>query len=315
MFQYFGYGSNLSVVSLRAKGVDPLFSEPAVLEGWKITFDIPDFFAVEGGTGNVAATPGAVVHGVLHACRSSDLETLDRLEAIDVSYRRAAMTVTTYGGRRVRAYVYVGIPDVLDPTLRPSARYRSILVDGASEMRLDPRYVSALRQTPVLPRAAVAPFTPSVEEARRFTLAQVGRDPSLTALYGHVFDLSSARGRVAYVRRFLGGKDASLFMLKRLDTSRGAETFDDVVTGRLTREQRDHLTTYLHEFAREFEWVGTLDYSGEVASEVVLGYMALGGVLSIISTKMGSRRVAARSTPEFSRSTTQPPRFLSRQSN
>ena len=102
MFYYFGYGSNLSVVSLRAKGVDPLSSEPGTLSGWRLAFDIPDFFRIEGGTGNIRPERGHTVHGVVHACRDADLAALDKLEAVCVTYERVEASVVTYGGRRLR---------------------------------------------------------------------------------------------------------------------------------------------------------------------------------------------------------------------
>ena len=39
MFYYFGYGSNMSDRSLRAKGVEALNAEPAVLSDWRLAFN------------------------------------------------------------------------------------------------------------------------------------------------------------------------------------------------------------------------------------------------------------------------------------
>ncbi|RYG66194.1 gamma-glutamylcyclotransferase, partial [bacterium] len=160
MFYYFGYGSNLSVPSLRAKGVDPLSSEPAILDGWRLAFDLPDFFEIEGGTGNIQRSENDAVHGVLHGCRNTDLARLDQLEAVGISYERIEGTVTTYSGRRARAFVYVGIPSILDPKCLPSERYRNIVVRGANDMRLDARYIERLRAMPTCPLPAAKPFEP-----------------------------------------------------------------------------------------------------------------------------------------------------------
>lgn len=261
MFYYFGYGSNLSVISLKAKGVDPLSSEPARLEGWKLVFNIPDFFQIEGGTGNIV--PGAdtdVVHGALHGCRAGDVHKLDQLEAVGVTYRRVETTVTAYSGRRVRAYVYVGLADILDDACLPSQRYRNILVQGATDMRLDPRYIAELRAMPTHPTPAFPAFACPGDVQRTFTLAEVAREPHLTALGGFVFDMSNARPRHAYLRTLLGGKDATLLFMRRMDTSDGSETVESVTRGAFNDAQRSFLNGYLHEFAREYRVVGRLDY-------------------------------------------------------
>jgi sulfite reductase alpha subunit-like flavoprotein len=271
VFYYFGYGSNLSVIALRAKGVFPLRSEPAVLEGWRLTFNVPDFFPIEGGTGNIEPAPDETVHGVLHACRDRDLASLDRLEALGVTYQRVVLSVTTYAGRRRSAYVYVGIPTNIDGDLLPSERYRNILARGAVDMKLDPAYVDRLLTIPCLPRPNLPPFDPGPLR-RCFTLESLWRERTLTALAGHVFDLSGARPEHAYLQDFLAGKDVTLFFLKRLDSSDGDESFEDVRSGRLSAAQRAYLNGYLHEFNREYRIVGRLDYDAEATSfhDVVL---------------------------------------------
>lgn len=272
MFYYFGYGSNMSVISLRAKGVEPLSSEPAVLEGWRLTFDIPDFFAIEGGTGNLEAVQSETVHGVLHGCRRQDLATLDQLEALGITYRRVETTVTTYGGRHVRAYVYLGIPSILDASCRPSERYRNILVRGATQAGLDARYIDRLRAVETGPPISQGPWTPPGDVESTFHPSDLAGNASLTALAGMVFDMSEARAEHDYLRKLFAGKDVTLLFLKRMDTSDGRETFDDVREDRLTNEQRAYLNAYLHEFAKEYRFVGALDYAAPSRSDVpVLG--------------------------------------------
>src|SRR5688572_762967 len=111
MFYYFGYGSNMSVNALKAKGVEPLSAEPAILDGWRLSFNIPDFFLIEGGTGNIEIAEMRQVHGILYSCRNEHLEVLDELEAVGVSYQRVKTIVTTYSGRSVSTYVYIGLPE------------------------------------------------------------------------------------------------------------------------------------------------------------------------------------------------------------
>lgn len=267
VFYYFGYGSNLSVVSLRAKGVDPLTSEAATLAGWRLAFDIPDFFVIEGGTGNIEPREDDEVHGVLHGCRSRDLAVLDQLEAVGTRYQRVETTVLTYSGRLVRAYVYIGIEAVLDKTLLPSERYRNILLKGATDMNLDARYLARLRGIRTCPRLVHGPFRPPPGDTKWFKAADLEKARSCVALDGYVFDMSNARESHAYLRSLLGGKDATLLFLKRMDSSTGRETYRDVAQGNLTPEQRIYIDGYLHEFAREYECVGRLEYDESAFTE------------------------------------------------
>ena len=76
MFQYFGFGSNMSLQSLRAKGIEPLASTRAVLQGWRLRFNVQHFFRHEGGVGNIEYTghPDDRVMGVLHECARKGLD-------------------------------------------------------------------------------------------------------------------------------------------------------------------------------------------------------------------------------------------------
>jgi sulfite reductase (NADPH) flavoprotein alpha-component len=233
-----------------------------MLEGWGITFNIPDFFAIEGGTGNIEPVEGDSVHGVLHACRDQDLGVLDDLEAVNISYRRIEATVRTYSGRRVRAYVYVGIDAITDDSCLPSSRYRNILVLGALEMKLDRSYVERLRQVPICAPPEYGPFSFPDEGDPEFTLETLARHHTYTGLAGAVFDMSTARPRHRYLRQLLGGRDVTVFFLKRMDVSDGSERLDDVIQDRLTQAQRLYLNDYLHEFAREYRYVGRMRYEG-----------------------------------------------------
>jgi len=40
MFRYFGFGSNMNMISLRAKGVEPIAAQRAVLPGWRLRFNV-----------------------------------------------------------------------------------------------------------------------------------------------------------------------------------------------------------------------------------------------------------------------------------
>lgn len=255
MFYYFGYGSNMNLAALRAKGVEPLTSVPARLEGWSLTFNVQHFFQHEGGVANIVRTSSRdAVQGVLHACESDALAPLDAAEAFGVGYDRITVDVSTVGGRQ-SALTYVGMPSFLDDGCLPSRRYLNIVCAGAEAMGLDQTYIERLRSRPVHRKADYPPFDiPAAMEG--FDSAGLAAGPCLTALAGAVFDMSRARPRHDYLRKFFGGKDMTLFHLKRMDSSKGDETEDDIVQNRLDAAQRLYLNEYLHEYCSEYRLAG-----------------------------------------------------------
>lgn len=257
MFRYFGYGSNLSLVSLRAKGVEPLESSPATLSGWALRFNVRHWFRHEGGMGNVVRTGRSDdrVLGLVHRCHDAHLAPLDAVEAYGWRYDRIEVEVETAQGP-VRALTYVGMPAALDDTCLPTRRYLNIILAGAEAAGLDAGYIARLRAHPLAPARDYPPFSPPPGPAPDITRGALAAHPEYTALAGAVFDMSAARGDLTSLIPLFGGKDMTLFHVRRLDTSDGTETLDDVRAGRLSDAARQYLNAYLHEYAAEFRYVG-----------------------------------------------------------
>jgi cation transport regulator ChaC len=261
-FWYFGYGSNMDFGSLRAKGVQPRVSERAVLRGWRLRFNVHHFFRHEGGVGNIepSGDQSDVVWGVLHHCEDEHLALLDAAEAYGHGYDRVDVSLLTDRGEQ-QAIAYVGVPSFLDEQCLPTQRYLNILLKGAVAAGLDAAYVEALRQHPVFQRQPVPPFVPPPGcEHRVFTAATLARHPLFTALAGAVFDMSGARWQHSFLHGLFGGKDMTLFHLKRLDNSDGSETLDDIKHDRLSPAQRKYLNEYLHEYNTEYVYAGRYIY-------------------------------------------------------
>ncbi len=262
MFRYFGFGSNMNITSLRAKGVEPLASRRAVLPGWRLRFNVQHFFRHEGGVGNIepASAPGEHVPGVLHDCPDEALSSLDAVEACGHGYERITVEVEA-DGERIPAFTYVGMPDFIDDSCLPSRRYLNILIQGARQAGLDADYVRSLETHPVHQSGDYPAFTPPPGDYPVFDADSLARHPLYTALYGAVFDMTEARPLHQYLKGFFGGRDMTLFHLKRLDSSDGSESMDDIRQGRLNQAQRRYINGYLHEYAREYRYVGRIDYN------------------------------------------------------
>jgi hypothetical protein len=260
-FWYFGYGSNMSLTSLRAKGVEPKSSERTVLFGWRLRFNVHHFFRHEGGVANIEPTgdPSDVVRGLLHHCDDAHLALLDAAEAYGHGYDRVEVPVLTGHGEQ-HALTYVGMPSFLDQACRPTRRYMNILLKGATAAGLDPGYIDGLRHHPVHESGPVSSFVPPPGAYETFNAASLAQHPLYTALAGAVFDMSAARWQHSFLHGLFGGKDMTLFHLKRLDDADGSETIDDLKNDRLTPKQRRYLDEYLNEYSREYVYVGRYVY-------------------------------------------------------
>lgn len=266
MFCYFGFGSNMNITSLRAKGIEPLASRRAVLPGWRLRFNVRHFFRHEGGVGNIERTDTQDdrVLGVLHDCPDEALAPLDAMEAYGHGYDRITIQVAVEGcADKVSAYTYVGMPEFIDDGCLPSRRYLNIVVEGARQAGLDGDYVHNLAAHPVHQPDDYPPFTPPSGDYPVFDAASLARHPMYTALNGAVFDMSAARPPHEYLKGFFGGRDMTLFHLKRLDSSDGNESMDDIRHGRLNAAQWRYLNGYLNEYAREYRYVGRFNYPEE----------------------------------------------------
>lgn len=262
MFCYFGFASNLNQKSLRAKGVEPLAAHMAVLPGWRLRFNVQHFFRHEGGVGNIerSENPADKVLGVLYECPDESLSALDAMEACGHGYDRITVDVLV-NGHSVSAFSYVGMPEFINDQCLPSRRYLNIVTTGARQAGLDADYVQHLEAYPVHPMEDYPLFTPPPGEFPLFNSVSLKQYPLYTSLWGAVFDMSLARPLHHYLKEFFGGRDMTLFHLKRLDTSTSDESMEDIRLGRLNEAQRRYLNAYLHEYAREYHYVGRFDYS------------------------------------------------------
>ncbi len=259
MIGYFGYGSNLDLTALKAKGVIPKASQVAALPGWRLRFNVGHFFRHEGGMGNIERTesPQDRVLGVLHICNEGDLAALDRAEAYGIGYDRVEVMVETRQGR-APALAYVGLPAYINDACLPTRRYLNILLRGATAAGLEPEYIDALRAVSVQEPPDLPPFLPFTA---RPPIDHHDLRPPLTVLYGSVFDMAGARPAHTIARGWFAGKEVTVFLLKRMDSSDGTEVLNDVVEDKLQSSQRAYLNVYLHAFAEEYDYVCPFNYA------------------------------------------------------
>lgn len=256
MFYYFGYGSNINLISLRAKGVEPITSQKAILKGWKLKFNVQHWFRHEGGMGNIVrGTSDDSVEGMVHLCPDDHLASMDAMESFGIAYDRIKVNLETETGP-LKAWAYVGLPDFLDDSCLPTRRYLNIILKGAKAAELRESYIKKLEMQVLLPEIDYPEFKVPEGEFPTFTSQTLAQSPHLTALMGSVFDMTGARSKLKVIADLFGGKDMTLFHLKRHDTSTGNETLEDVRNGRISAPGKKYLNAYLNEYLKEFSYAG-----------------------------------------------------------
>lgn len=255
MFLYFGYGSNINLVSLKAKGVMPLRSCRALLKGWELTFNVKHWFRHEGGMGNIRPREGHLVEGVMHQCQDEHLAILDAVEAYGIGYDRIEVEVESQG-KRFKALAYVGLPEYLDDNCKPTERYMNIMIKGAREAALSESYIYNLNSQSLFDPGDYPLFVPPHGDVSEFTSQTLASFPTCTALAGYVFEMANARRELRCLHQLFGGKDMTLFHLKRHDSSDRSRCTKDVTLGKISDSEKKYINAYLQEYNREFNYCG-----------------------------------------------------------
>ncbi|WP_394840024.1 gamma-glutamylcyclotransferase [Pendulispora rubella] len=141
---YFAYGANMNRrIFVERRGMRPLESETAHLDGYRLAFAIKGFAVVEPAFATLLPDAAGTVHGVLHRLGAGDLERLEKLED---EYARHELSVVGARSGRTVAQVYLASRTTLG--LRPSRRYLALLCQGAREAGLPEAYVAWLAAHP-----------------------------------------------------------------------------------------------------------------------------------------------------------------------
>ncbi len=153
---YFAYGSNMQPATFAGRrGIVAHAAVAARLPGWQLLFDKPPLLPVGHGMANVVEAPDAHVLGVAYAIGADDLAHVDLTEGVLIgNYRRVVVTVTPLDGRTDVLDAFTLTSDRRDPSLLPSRRYLTLLIEGAEAHGLPADYVAWLRERPVVEETA-----------------------------------------------------------------------------------------------------------------------------------------------------------------
>ncbi len=134
MHFYFAYGSNMAPKAMARRCPGARILGKAVLAQHR-------FLVIRGGHGTVRPKAGASVHGVLWRIGPRDLAALDRYEEVARGLYRRERRRVAFGGRNIRALVYVAAPTARG---RPRAAYIDAILATARGLGFPAAYVAAL---------------------------------------------------------------------------------------------------------------------------------------------------------------------------
>ncbi len=145
---YFAYGSNLQSATLRGRrGIDFRRAVPVRALGWRLVFDKPRLFGVESSVANIVPDPHATVLGVAFAMTVDDFAHVELTEGVGFGhYARVELAVEALPpAPDAPAVAFSLSSDQRDPSLKPSTRYMSLIIDGALEHALPADWIDFLR--------------------------------------------------------------------------------------------------------------------------------------------------------------------------
>lgn len=143
---YFAYGANMGTeILVRRRGVQPLRSEVARLEGYRLIFSQAGVPIIEPCFASIEAAPGEAVYGVVHNLAVDTAEHLDQFEG--PTYQRIAVSVEGSNNGLINAWTYRARHPIAG--LLPSRRYLNLIINGAREFALPEDYIRFLESQPV----------------------------------------------------------------------------------------------------------------------------------------------------------------------
>ena len=142
---HFGYGSNLSIKSVREE-LNP--NAKFVMKGFLPNYEVswPMWSETEqAGYSGIIEAPGELVHGALYEMTEQELIAMDNLEdCYKDLYKRETFLVLGEDDKWHEADLY----RVIDPKgpFPPARSYVEIMLAGARDLELDPEYIKKIEE-------------------------------------------------------------------------------------------------------------------------------------------------------------------------
>jgi gamma-glutamylcyclotransferase (GGCT)/AIG2-like uncharacterized protein YtfP len=139
---YFAYGSNMYTARLRDRVTSARPLRPARLLNHTLRFHKRSTDGSGKADAYFTGNPEDVIWGVVFDFEEYEKPDLDAHEGLGSGYDTQEVTIIDRDGAQHRAYMYVASDSYIDPELRPNARYKQYVTDGAREHGLPDEYVA-----------------------------------------------------------------------------------------------------------------------------------------------------------------------------
>lgn len=144
--KYFAYCSNMDQNQMVNRGVIPINSCGAKIEGYELKFNKQSFKNPVTGVANICETPHGpddIVQGILYTIKESDIDKLDKFEGYLKHYNRVEREVIDENEDEESAIIYIAQTEKISENLKPTSEYMSHLIVGSG--RLDDDYRKMLK--------------------------------------------------------------------------------------------------------------------------------------------------------------------------
>jgi len=150
--RYFAFGSNLLRSKMEGRGdTEILECSPAVVADHRLAFNMRMFPPLEPSMASIEPSSGDVCEGALYTLTRDGYESLWKSEGgmMDRPGYEEIVVSARVGGEVVDAITLRAAPWMrLSHDAPPSARYKKLIVDGATELGLSSEYVATLQRLP-----------------------------------------------------------------------------------------------------------------------------------------------------------------------
>ncbi len=158
---YFAYGSNMQTATFAGRrGVTPSAARAARVRGWRLVVDKPPLVGTTHSFVNIVPDSDAEVFGVAYEITADDMAHIELTEGVSLgNYRRVAIDVIPLEAPHAPRAALTLVSDRRAETLRPSAHYMALLIEGAETHGLPSEWIAFLRALPTAadtPEAATA---------------------------------------------------------------------------------------------------------------------------------------------------------------
>jgi gamma-glutamylcyclotransferase (GGCT)/AIG2-like uncharacterized protein YtfP len=127
---YFAYGSNMNSARMRARGLNFVKAEAAILPRFRLVFNKQSHCKPSIAYANVQHASDHHVEGVLYTlAKAEDLDLMDHFEGTPVRYSRECVHVNTSSGPR-STWIYMANPAYINNNLLPESSYLAHLLAG-----------------------------------------------------------------------------------------------------------------------------------------------------------------------------------------